>query len=299
MTIATPRVRGSDGRVARDSGEWGREKLEFLEHFGPVAMQATASKHERHYVDLFAGPGLNRLRGTIAGEFDGSPLRALEIVAPSDPGLHFTHAWLVNKDRGDDGALRDRIRDRLRQGRIRVPEGNIHMLRGDSNVLLPDILSQIHPRSYAFVFADPDSPKQLPWSTIAALRDQRKHESVDLYALFPLDMAIRRMLSFSKGTVDQSASVLTAFFGTEEWRDLLQYRSVGSASNQLELGRHAFALYLRQLQARWRYAGLIRDINKGMNHKLYKMVFASEHPAAKAIAAWASKRGDRQGDLWG
>lgn len=44
---------------ARKNGEYAEEKLDFLDRFLPPALNMTASKPQRWYVDLFAGPGLS------------------------------------------------------------------------------------------------------------------------------------------------------------------------------------------------------------------------------------------------
>ena len=49
----------SDGLRARENGEWAVTKLLFLDRFGPTAIDATRRKHNRVFVDLFAGPGMN------------------------------------------------------------------------------------------------------------------------------------------------------------------------------------------------------------------------------------------------
>jgi hypothetical protein len=85
----------ADGLRARDNGAWGKEKLAFLDYFGPVALRATERKRHRHYVDLFAGPGINKVRQS-SEEFDGSPLRAIEMRADGRQDIHFTDVWCLN-----------------------------------------------------------------------------------------------------------------------------------------------------------------------------------------------------------
>ena len=94
----------SDGFRARKNGAWGKEKLSFLDEFGSPALVATAKKHDKHYVDLFAGPGRNVVPETFE-EFEGSAIRALQYTAPHQPAVHFTSAFLVNKDPDDQKRL--------------------------------------------------------------------------------------------------------------------------------------------------------------------------------------------------
>lgn len=274
----------TDGLRARDNGEWGEEKLDFISTFGPPALKATAAKISRHYIDLFAGPGINRIRGG-SREFDGSPLRALELSAPGEGGLAFTNAVFVNRDRRDHEALEHRVAIRSAEGRSRIPATRVTCVRGDANDIVADVMRRVHKRAYAFVFADMEAPRQFPWSSVAALREQG-HTSVDLYMLFPLDMALKRLLSSNPKTVEQSAAVLTSFYGTENWRPLLRYREGSGA----DLGRAAQRLYLEQLRTLWKHAVEVCDVRRGANHRLYKMLYASDNKAGENIARWAARR---------
>src|SRR2546425_10882784 len=98
-------VTAKDGLLARDSGPWGLTKLSFLDHYCPAAIQATARKLQRYYVDLFAGPGVNVVRGTRDAEYDGSPLRVLRYVGRQRNDLTFTHAVFINAMERDHQAL--------------------------------------------------------------------------------------------------------------------------------------------------------------------------------------------------
>ena len=86
-------VLASDGLIARNSGSWGKQKLSFIDDFGPAALEATERKIHRVYLDLFAGPGRNK-DGEAGEEFVGSPVRALPMTAPEKPAIHFTDAML-------------------------------------------------------------------------------------------------------------------------------------------------------------------------------------------------------------
>jgi len=288
-----PECRGNDGLRVRESGEWAKEKLDFLSHYGPVALTATARMPQRYYVDLFAGPGLNRVRNGTE-EFDGSPLRVIELSSDRAPVVHFTEAWLVNRDRRDHSALEHRIQRRIDEHRSHLAVDRIHCIRGDANARVRSILDATNPRSYMLVFADMESPKQCPWSSIASLRTHRSHGSVDLYILFPLGMALKRLMSRNNETVLEATPVLDAFFGTDAWRALLALRQIDSQANSEELGRGLLELYIRQLHQHWKHVDVVGTIARGTNHRLYKMLFASNHDAGKRIAAWAKRRAPAQ-----
>ncbi|CAN5821070.1 hypothetical protein BH11GEM2_BH11GEM2_05660 [soil metagenome] len=269
-----------DGLRARDNGEWAEEKLDFISTFAPPAFIVTQGKRSRWYIDLFAGPGLNVIRGSRR-EIDGSPLRALEVHASTTSSLAFTDAIFVNSNQGDHAALGTRVERRRGEGRCVIPSGHVSCRNADANQEIHSIMSQVHKKAYAFVFVDIEAPRQFPWATVQALRS-RGHESVDLYMLFHLDMALRRLLSTNPVTVAQSATVLNEFYGNENWRPLLETR-------RSEIGIGAQRLYLDQLRGLWTYADEVCDIRKGGSHRLYKMLYASDHPAGRRLAKWTAK----------
>jgi three-Cys-motif partner protein len=190
----TSQLIARDGLRARDSGTWARDKLSFLDEFGPPALTATTRKHQRCYIDLFAGPGLNIDRST-GEEFDGSPLRILGMTSSIDPDIHFTHAVFVNKTEADHEALAVRVDRCCAEGRSFIPRERIGIRHGDANIVIRDIMATIPALAYVLLFADIEAPKQFPWSSVLDIK-RLGHASVDLYILFPLEMAIQRLIAF-------------------------------------------------------------------------------------------------------
>lgn len=284
-----------DGLIARFNGPWAHEKLSFLDEFMPPALKATERKRERYYVDLFAGPGKNLDESNLGEEFDGSALRALTVTAAGDPSVHFTHATLVNLNRPEYAALSRRI-DRLSaQGALRTPRKNIEILNGNANQVVHRIMNSIDKRAFIFVMADIEAPRQLNWSTLQAIKSHG-HTSVDAFVLFPLDMALNRMLSYRKRTVEESASVLTAFFGCEDWRPLVEGRITDAQSPALRQG--VLKLYMERMRGLgWNSVRVVRDVNRTGDCGLYKMLFATNHQAGKNIADWSAAQPRKKGQL--
>lgn len=284
---------GEDGLRIRANGAWAAEKLSFLDRFVPPALSITMRKTERVYVDLFAGPGRNVVPET-GREIEGSALRALQLRGQGRDGPPFTHAHIVNLTGLDADAVEART-SRLyaaRQGL--VPRPHVHIHRGDANVLLPEIMQTIHPRAYVFVFADIEGIRQWPWSSVAALK-ARGHESVDLYMLFPLDMAINRLISVSKPDhTKRHERLLTDFFGTDAWRVLCESRITDAQSPALRRG--LVDLYLSQLRQHWPYAAAVKEVRSKGDRRLYLMLFATKDDAAQRVAEWVRDggKGDAQ-----
>lgn len=284
-------VLAKDGLLARDSGPWAQTKLSFLDHYCPAAIQATERKLQRYYVDLFAGPGINVVRGTPAREFEGSPLRVLRYVGKQRTDLSFTHAVFINAMQRDHQALNARVDRLVESGNSRLPRENIELVPDDANRAIPGILRRIPKRAYLLVFADMEAPKQWPWESMKALKAQG-HESVDLYTLFPLDMAIMRLLAYRKEHANRYAEALSRFFGTDEWRTLSGRRLTAAQTPQLR--RDLVKLYLDQLRTLWKHAGEMVDVYLRGEQRLYKMLFASDHPAARTISEWIKTHSSEQ-----
>jgi three-Cys-motif partner protein len=203
----------------------------------------------------------------------------------------------INAMQRDHQALQARVNRMLESGESRLARENIDLIPKDANEVMAGVLRRIPQRAYVLIFADMEAPKQWPWDSMKALRAQG-HESVDLYTLFPLDMAIVRLLSYKKDHFERYASALTRFFGTDAWRHLATRRLTDAHSPQLR--RDLVNLYLEQLRTLWKHAGEMVDVCLRGEQRLYKMLFASDHPAAKMISEWIKTHSNAstQGDLF-
>ena len=106
-------------------------------------------------------------------------------------------------------------------------------------------------------------------------------------------MAINRLISYREHQTERHAQTLTRFFGTDAWREIAGRRRTDAQSP--ELRRALENLYVSQLKSEgpprmWRYAGPVKDVRRAGHHHLYKMLFASNHPAGDRIAQWARRQ---------
>jgi len=270
---------------ARVNGDYAREKHSFLERFAPPALNVTAMKPERHFVDLFAGPGRNV--DTLTGEeYPGAAITVARMVAPGRARRTFTHAWYLNKNEDEHAALSSRLR---RLGRDCVIQ-EINPLWGDANVRGPHVMRDIATsgaRAYALVFADPGCPSHLPWSTVKKIGTCGL-QSVDLYVLMPLDMGLNRMLPPEPWKLAPNEEALTAYFGTEEWRRI--YERYGRVSSQRAKMRvELLELYKERLSEMWGFVEEVRDIRnwgRSENHRLYRMLFCTRNETAMILVKW-------------
>lgn len=276
-----PAISKDDGLPARWNGGWAKEKLDFLDQYLPPALIATRRMLQRYYVDLFAGPGRNVDYDTKE-EFEGGAIRALKATDGKTPPTGFTHLVAVNLDKTDHEALGARIQRVIDAGETRVPPTHIERIHGDTNSHVDFIMRKIHKLAYVVVFADPDNPSQLPFTTLAALR-QQGHRSVDLYVLFPSDMAIRRLVA----NPSANERVLTRFFGDTAWRPLADARKTDAQFP--ELMRQLRELYMTNLRALgWAFVTHTKIVRRTGSQSLYDMIFATNHPAGERIGQWAA-----------
>lgn len=282
-------VIASDGLPARKQRGYAKAKLEFLDHFIPPALSATGTKRDRVYLDLFAGPGLN-VDVDAGEEFEGSPLRMLRLHGADRAQTRFTRAILCNIEPDEDAALRERVT----RTQVTTAAGGprIEFVPGDCNERLDSILASIHPKAYLLVFADLEGISQFPWTTVTALKQH--HESVDLYVLFPTELSLNRLLGTNPSHRARHERVLTAFFGCEDWRAIVADWTTDAQGavvrQQLE------QLYRRQLGTLWPHVDLVEVARIGADRLLYRMLFATAHPAARRIAEW-TKRLPREGQF--
>jgi three-Cys-motif partner protein len=283
----------TDGLRCRSSGEWARTKLQFIDDYVPPALAITHRFPRRWYVDLFAGPGRNRDRKNQV-EFDGSPLRSLILGGTDKAHTPFTDAVFVNRDPRDHGALSLRVQKACEEGRSRIPWNRITLIEGDANRVLGTIMSRIGKRDYVVAFADITGINHWPFSSVRELR-QQGHKSVDFYALFPLEMALVRMLSYDSRMMERYADALTAFFDGAGWRAIAARRRTPADTPQLKAA--ITALYKEKLETVWEHVDIQTRVGISEKRRLYSTVFATDAHRGKELAAWQRKR--RQQDFFG
>jgi len=282
----------ADGLRCRSSGEWARTKLQFIEDYVPPALAITRPFPQRWYLDLFAGPGRNRdLKNQT--EFDGSPLRALMLEGTDKIHTPFTNAVFVNRDPRDHTALSLRVQKACQEGRSRIPWNHVRLINEDANIVLPSIMTGIGKRDYVVAFADITGINHWPFSSVRELRRQG-HKSVDFYALFPLEMALVRMLSYDSEMMERYAPALTAFFDGDEWRAIAARRQTPADTPQLKL--EVTELYKQKLQSVWQHVDIQTRVGISEKQRLYSTVFATDHDLGKRLADWQRTR--RQQDLF-
>jgi three-Cys-motif partner protein len=205
-------------------GDWTSDKLERVRKY--LCAYTTIFKNNPRaayfttiYVDAFAGTG-ERVesaghRPKAAAVLDdedladadalqkGSARIALEVDPPFDQFLFIERSAKRVKE--------------LEKLRSEFPDRHavIQIEQGDANDVLQQWCQKTDwQRHRAVVFLDPYG-MQVDWATIEAIAAT---QAIDLWILFPLGMAVNRLLTKNEPPPSVWADALTRFFGNEEWK---------------------------------------------------------------------------------
>ncbi|MEE9227865.1 MAG: three-Cys-motif partner protein TcmP [Acidimicrobiia bacterium] len=283
-------VMAKDNLPARDQGGWAQDKLRWLEEFLRPAIAATKRKGgATYYVDLFAGPGRNA--NDRGDDFQGSPLIGLEsefLFKDETETSGFNHFYFCNIDPLDHALLEQRVEKKLAEVGSRVKPDNVRCLPGDSNELIHKILDEIPEWAYVMVVADIDGPSDLAFDTLRALR--QRHDSVDLYVLYPTNLGISRLLPYDGER--RHNKTLDRYFPTLDWEEIVNDRRTNAQSAEMR-GR-LLELYRSHLANHWKYVEVAMDVRK-KGGNLYHMLFATDFSPAISMAISARSRSGQYG----
>lgn len=239
-----------DGLYIEEVGAWSADKHHFLRRYIDAFTTAMKSKpwHGLHYVDLFAGAGIERLKG---GRLDwGSPL-----IAAQSPNKFACLHLCERKQRSFD-ALRVRV------GRLEQPE-EPQLLRGNANDVVHDVVALLPPRALTLAFLDPWG-LHLHFETLRSLSQRR----VDLIIFFPDHMDALRNWKIYRGKTDSN---LDQVVGTAAWYDAIKSHPRDQWADALT------RFYIDQIRTLgYRYFNHER-ITRHDGRRLYRLIFCSRH----------------------
>jgi three-Cys-motif partner protein len=258
-----------DGLVIPEVGEWSHEKHYFLRRY--IDAFTTAMKDKPwaglHYIDLFAGAGIEKLERSATLEW-GSPLIAAQSPNKFD-GLH-----LCEKDKEKYDALLKRINK---------CGAKAHIHHGDSNKKIGTILAEIPDKTLSLAFLDPYG-LHLHFPTLTALAQKR----VDMIIFFPDYLDVLR--NWEKYYLSNPKSNLDLWLGLDiDWREIMKKTP---RDRQVETLRN---LYLNQIQRKLGYEYFDHERISRQGRPLYSLIFCSRHETGGGI--WrriAGKKPDGQ-----
>ncbi len=251
-----------DGLSMRTGGFWTYAKLHYLNEYLCRFIVSMRKSNWRaiHYIDLFAGPGCNRLdNGKV---IHGSPILALSQPRPFDRYFF-----------GDcDPRLIDVLKQRCSAFNDRA--NSIEYLVGDANETVNRVCQHIHQRDKVYIpkvgqslnlaFLDPEG-LELHWETVAKLAAYR----TDMIIYYP-QMGITRDAEVAPEAID-------LFFGDPHWRDIYSQHKRGEVQH---LHRALLDYYKQKLQ---QFGYIVEDplseplFTNSKEAPLYRLLFASKH----------------------
>jgi three-Cys-motif partner protein len=274
-------------------GEWTDEKLERVRKY--LAAYTTIMSKQRFriaYVDAFAGTGYRSLRHEenpdelmfpeIAEQesqqfLDGSARIALRV----DPRFH-KYIFIENDEK------RFRELERLRK-EFPAVQSDIILVNADANAYLQDWCENHKwAKHRAVLFLDPYG-MEVEWQTIEAVA---KTQAIDLWLLFPLGIAVNRLLR-KDGQIDPvMRAKLDRLFGATDWYEVF-YRTIkrqGLFGEETRIekvgGFDAIAAYfVRRLKTV--FASVAENplpLYNSRNNPLYLLCFAAGNPRGALTA---------------
>lgn len=264
-----------DGLPVRDVGHWSQDKHHFIRRYLHAFTTAMRGKWESlNYIDLFAGPGLCRIRES------GSLILGSPLIAAQFP---FDRLYLSDIDPQTVEALEGRLK--AMQTLLKRPVVS-KVFVGDANVVVDDVMPRLPAGSLSVALLDP-TKLQVHFETVRRIGQHR----VDLVILFPDHTDINRNYRDVYGP--QSASKLDRVLGTTDWR-----QAVEQATSHDATIRAFRAAYRRQL-ASLGYEHIAEEsVGRGGQQHLYALMFATKSEAG--LRLWngiARRERDGQGRL--
>jgi three-Cys-motif partner protein len=155
------------------------------------------------------------------------------------------------------------------------------------NIEIPKLLANVNPRAPTLAFLDPEGT-QLHWTTVEALAAHKRRHStkIELLILFPLQMAVLRLLNFKTGKIKPShATKLDLMLGAESpWREIVAMRMTGAISTPEENEIAFLTAYAHGLHRRLGYRHVLhRGVAGASGRLLYYLVFASDSDVGRKI----------------
>jgi three-Cys-motif partner protein len=250
-------ISSADGLPVRSSGSWAEEKLYYLRRYLDIFSNGMKNKWggRLYYVDLFAGPGRCRVRGSEK-EFDGSPLIAL---TDFDFAKYYFFESALACFHALDARAKARAPNRLEQ---------LQIIPGDCNETIEK--ANLPSEGLGVAFIDPTGISQVPFETIRKLTTDRK---IDLIINFPEGMGIRMNLH---QYTDTETNALSLFMGSERWKTRYQQSLTSFDQVCSEIAKEYLAnlesLGYRSLDSDW------IPVRTDQNALIYYLMFASKHP---------------------
>lgn len=278
-------------------GDWTDEKLERVRKYLVEYTKIMSKQKFRFaYIDAFAGTGYRTLRQEENPEelmfpeiaeqesqrfLEGSARIALQIKP------RFTKYIFIEKA---DGHIRELAKLKLE---FPLVQNDIEVVQADANSYLQDRCENYTWRhNRAVVFLDPYG-MQVEWKTIAAIAGT---QAIDLWLLFPLGVAVNRLLK-RDGNIDPVIrESLNRLFGTDDWYDAFypSKKTLGLFGEETQIEKVGFGAIIQYFVGRLKtiFPGVAENplpLYNSRNNPLYLLCFAAGNPTGAVTAVKIAK----------
>lgn len=275
-------------------GSWTEDKLERIKKYLWAYTTIMKERNYRYaYIDVFAGTGYIEEKQNNEGMFeafnesdtknfiDGSAITALKIN-PS-----FTSYVFVEKHKEKCKQLED-----LKQ---KYPNKDIKIINSEANEYVMRRLSgrkDFWKKHRAVVFLDPYG-MQVSWEAIKAMAETK---AIDLWYLFPLGVAVNRLLQKNPDAIKESHKErLNYIFGDDSWFEAFYKQKsedtlFGEETFREKVEINDISNYLTN-KLKSIFAGVAEPLPlySSKNNPLYLLCFAVGNPYAKDTALRIAK----------
>ncbi len=274
-------------------GDWTEEKLIRIKKYLSAYTTALSKQPFRTaYIDAFAGTGYRQLKQErkpsefmfpeLLEEDAQSFLQgSAQIALQTQP--RFSKYFFIEQDENRFNEL-TKLKDNYP-----ALASDIVLVNADCNAYLQDLcLNRIWKNNRAVLFLDPFG-MQVEWSTIEAIAST---QAIDLWILFPLGIAVNRLLRRDGRINETLRKKLDTLFGSADWFDAF-YETKTEATlfgaeqrqkkkaNLDEIGRY-FVSRLKTV-----FAGVAEEplsLYNSRNNPLYLLCFAAGNPRGASLA---------------
>ena len=187
MPKPAPAISQIDGLNVRPSGPWIKKKYHYLKSYCDIftrAMGKMWAPSALTFIDLFSGPGRCLIKQT-GEDLEGSSLIALQ--------YGFSDYIFVEQDRAALNALKTRCQNSPKRK-------NISFIQGDCNLVIDQVIEQLHPQGLTLAFIDP-AKINIKFETVKRLTEDRR---VDLLINIMDGMDIKRNFVRYKNAIHRS-----------------------------------------------------------------------------------------------
>lgn len=270
-----------DGLRCKPIGIWSVWKLAALHLYFSAFATACKSVGGGFYVDGFAGPGVGRVRNSKPDYFAwGSPLLAMRCEPP------FQQCLFIELNESNCDTLRQRV------GAL---GGTAQVHQGDVNRIAADLIASEVPNwAPCFCLLDQQGG-ELDWMTVEAIAGvPGRRRKPELMILFPLRMALVRLLSIAGDIDPKSVARWNSTLGTTAWRAIYEGRVRGEISPS-----DAQRKYLELFESRLKELGYAHVTSKVISapraagrvrQEMYHLVFATDSDTGFRIMSHVFER---------